>query len=574
MTGRLARTCAALLLLAAATAALAGCLPYERLQSAGAWIRRASDVTPERYVRYLHVCWFFAAVLGLAAWQVWRRSGAATAAQLPRARAAIDAGTASGWTRALLLAVLVVGGLLRLQRVDEPMAYDEAYSYLNFASRPWYEAIGDYNSTNNHLLNTLLMHVAARLFGPEEWALRWHVLIAGSLLPWAAYVWARDWLGAPAALPTAACVAVSGLLIAYSADARGYILVALAALLWDQALSGLGSAPGRGAWWSAWGALVAGLCAMPIMLYAATASSSWFLLVGARGGAMAFRERAWTLATIWGPALVAVAAFYAPAYIFRGLMFLEDPIMQSVSRAEFIRSLGAGWLAAWGWWTAGPIPGWVWGGLIACGAVTLPDQRARLRWGLPFVTVLVLNLIQQVAPPPRIYLHLAPWVFVAAAWGAVRLLQTVRAGPQQAGWGIALLLLAVGGGYAAPRPVLFDPRERSDYVSVPDAVLRIVLDVQARPRERHVLLAPLPCDLPAIFYLRRAGVELPVNEPPRPGDRVWLIARPHETPGDVLSTPLLQMEHLASRFVDWELVGRYETLRLYRSSLRRDGAER
>ena len=51
------------------------------------------------------------------------------------------------------------------------MAYDEAYSFTNFARRPLVEALSDYNNTNNHLLNTLFMHVMYVLFGQQDWAL-------------------------------------------------------------------------------------------------------------------------------------------------------------------------------------------------------------------------------------------------------------------------------------------------------------------------------------------------------------------------------------------------------------------
>jgi hypothetical protein len=73
--------------------------------------------------------------------------------------------------------------------------------------------------------------------------------------------------------------------------------------------------------------------------------------------------------------------------------------------------------------------------------------------------------------------------------------------------------------------------------------------------------------LPAIFYLRRSGHELPVNERPQPGDRVYIVARPAETPQHVLATPLLNMGDLAPEFDAWLKIASFRTLTLYTSQI-------
>lgn len=567
MRPRLLSAIIAALAVAGIAAAIGGSLPYERLQAAGALVRRAADFTPERFARYRHVCWFFAVALpALAIWlrQQYRPPRSAVSHPTP---AVAPTSPASGEPTAtwLVWLIVAVGCGLRLQRLFDPVAYDEAYTYLNFASRPWYEAIGDYNSTNNHLLNTLLMHISTRAFGPQEWAMRWHVLLAGSALPWAVYCWGRDWFGSGVGLIAAAAVAVSPELITYSTDARGYILVALAAIVLDASLWRLDGGHDRCARWTAWCALVAGLCAMPIMVYAAVASTAWFVitpLVERRGWGAAW-ARLRTAAGLGVLAVPAVGAFYAPAYIFRGLMFLNDPIMRSVAPTSVFASLASGWRDAFDWWTEGIVAGWVWGGLAVIGFAVMPSRSARVRWGFAFLTVLVLNVLQQVTPPPRIYMHLAPWLFIGAALGWLAIVRRCRCSTARSTALAALALLGAGSAYALPRPVLFHAAERADFVSVPDAITALAGSLADHPGERAVLLAPLPCDLPSIFYLRRAGIELPVNARPHPGDHVYLIARPHETPEQVLATPLLNMADLAPQFDAWLRIGAYETLTLY-----------
>jgi len=578
------------LLAAGIAAAIAGCVPYERMQAAGALVRRTADFTPERFARFRHVCWFFALALpGLSYW-CWSAKPPASPKSLAVSQSSVAGDARAGWLLGLIVAA---GCALRVQRLFDPVAYDEAYTYLNFASRPWYEAIGDYNSTNNHLLNTLLMHVSTRIFGPQEWAMRWHVLLAGTLLPWAVFVWGRDWMGRGAGWIAAAAVAVSPMLITYSTDARGYMLVVLAAIVFDLSLRRLARDDGRDrtkevgptaiaplpgpppakargegdglAWWMAWGALVFGLCSMPLMVYAAIGSAAWFILtpIIARLGAATLWQRVRTVASLGLFAAPAVAMFYAPAYIFRGMMFLSDPIVLAADETGFAASLGSAWWHAFEWWTDGIVPSWLWGILALIGVARMPDGASRLRWLLPFAVVLVLNIVQHVAPPPRIYMHLAPWLFLAAAQGLLSMVQTVRLSTSAAAGMTTTMLLMAGGYHAAPHAVLFHADERADFVSVPD-----VMDAMAQDRAQHrdqqcVLLAPLPCDLPSLFYLRREGIDVPVNARPQAGERVYLIARPGETPEDVLATPLLQMAAFSPQFAKWEELTTTDTLSLY-----------
>jgi hypothetical protein len=490
----------------------------------------------------------------------------------------------------LLGIVVAVGALLRLQRLDDPVAYDEAYTYLNFARRPWYEAIGDYNSTNNHLLNTLLMHLTTRLFGPQEWAMRLHVFLAGCALPVAVCGWARTWsrdasaarnvsgesdaagqFGMTVPLLAAALTAVSPMLITYSADARGYMLVALAAVVFDSVLAQIRTAPGPRLWLKAWLALVVGLCAMPLMLYAVVPSLMWFVLLPGRADEAAFthsvRGRVLALVPLLGTAGLAVLGFYSPAYVFRGLMFLHDPIMQEASSSDFLLSLAECWRGAWQWWTDGAIPQWLWAALLVLGLATVArNGRFWMRWMMPFVFVLAANIAQHVTPPPRIYLHLAPWLSLVAANGvevAFRVLRPRAAGTLGACAATAILI--AGTAHSVPQRVLFHKAERTSFVSVPQVIERISREVESRPESQHVLIAPLPCDLPSLFYMDQAGFQIPLNELPQSGDTAWLIARHGEAPVDVLRSDLVGMGSAVDTFDKWEQVAEFETLDLYRS---------
>ena len=151
------------------------------------------------------------------------------------------------WGFRLLLLVVVPASLLRIMLLQRSVAYDEAYSYVNFASRSWYLAISDYNSPNNHLLNTLFMCVCRYWGGQNEALWRIPTLLVGIVLVIWIYRWAVVWADRWTALVTAALAGCSPLLISYSVDARGYTLVALFAILLDHSLGRIHNGSGRAA---------------------------------------------------------------------------------------------------------------------------------------------------------------------------------------------------------------------------------------------------------------------------------------------------------------------------------------
>ena len=146
------------------------------------------------------------------------------------------------------------------------MRYDEALTFNEFASRPLYYGLSFYPDPNNHLLNTLLMHIAFVAAGQPAVGAATARLLAGVLLVPATYWLARLLYGPSAAVLAAALVAASSYMVEYSTNARGYTLQALCFVM--LALVGRGGARGDSllrCCWRAGGAL--GAYAVPTMLY-------------------------------------------------------------------------------------------------------------------------------------------------------------------------------------------------------------------------------------------------------------------------------------------------------------------
>ncbi len=592
----------ALFCLGSATALVAvAAVPFSVLRPLGELVRRVDDVTPDRHARLIHVC------LALAAWNaaagalLWRRRNEAAGwlSQLT-----VDARSAwsrlpgaiadGGWAPWIVAAI---GVALRAMHLNDSMAYDESYTFVNLARQPVYVGIADYTSTNNHLLNTLLMHGSWRFFGDAEWALRLPVFVVGSLFPLLVWVWAKRWLGKPIGLIAMALVAVSPFLVTYSTDARGYMLVAFAAIALDDAAARLfdprSSRPL--AMLQLVLAAALGLCAMPIMLYALVAVAGWMLLwsgyemgselaTGMRAArtpaslekpgffAAAARVRSSLAHNRW-PLLAGLLAFcgivglmYAPAYIFRGTRAMQDQILEKVSLADQARAQWDSLRGAWDWWTTGFPPAWAWGLGLSLAVLFFRSTRAdRIRWAALPVSMLMLHLVGQVAPPPRVYILVLPHVAVAAAAGWIALAS--RRGPGAAAAGIALSAGVLIGGsvYAMTHPVLIYPAERTSFVSVREALLELKRRLALDTQHPHRLIAPLPCDLPSVFYREREGIAVEVNGEPRPGEVVWLLTRHGETPDEVLRSPLIQLPDLTGQRPPFEQVATFQTLILHRS---------
>src|SRR5207302_7320619 len=137
----------------------------------------------------------------------------------------------STWPSAMTLVLVGAPTLLavavRIPFLSQPMRYDEALTFNEFASRPLYYGLSFYPDPNNHLLNTLLMHGAFAVLGNQPWILRLPACLAGVLLAPATYTLARLLFGSGAAVLSATLVAVSSYLVEYSTNARGYTLQAL-----------------------------------------------------------------------------------------------------------------------------------------------------------------------------------------------------------------------------------------------------------------------------------------------------------------------------------------------------------
>jgi uncharacterized membrane protein len=182
-----------------------------------------------------------------------------------------------------LLMISAGAVVLRLAHYQQPIRFDEAYTFTHFVTKPWFLIISDYSQPNNHILHTLLVRAATGVFGDSVSAIRLPALIAGVLIVPAAYVFARLLFNKHAGLLAAGLISSVAPAVLYSTNARGYSIIVLAFLTAFIVARELGRRNGVGLRVILAGVFVLGLYTMPIMLYPMSVILSWLFLEALRG---------------------------------------------------------------------------------------------------------------------------------------------------------------------------------------------------------------------------------------------------------------------------------------------------
>ncbi len=342
-----------------------------------------------------------------------------------------------------LTAILLVGIIVRLAYMGQPVRNDEAMHALGLANRSFLVIVAAYYDPNNQILHTLLSRAAYLIFGFSEWSFRLPAFLSGLLLLPLVYVFARRFYGGRTALLATAFAASSTLFIVFSTFARGYLLMALFFLAAFLAAARVRRVNDPVAWTllALFGAL--GVWTIPLMAYALGVVYVWLFLSMVAGNIADSKAVFLRHLIVSGIAAVLVAVvLYAPAIV------ALDPLAAIQSNTAFRAGMAAMpdkikpliWL--WGRWHDGVVAPLVWLSVAGVGLSLVAHARMardRVPILLPTVVWLVpIYILQPFAPPHRFYLFLLPLYHTLAAAGIA--------------WGLAALegRFAVLGGRATP----------------------------------------------------------------------------------------------------------------------------
>ncbi|MBN2115577.1 MAG: glycosyltransferase family 39 protein [Anaerolineales bacterium] len=450
----------------------------------------------------------------------------------------------------LLLGVITLVGLvLRLLDINKPIAYDEAYTFINFASRAFKHILADYSAPNNHILHTILVGIACRLFGGQPWVIRLPAFIAGTLMTPVMYITARRFFSRPQALGAAALVAVLPVFIDYSVNGRGYTMLFVFALLLANFGGILVTRQSKPAL-IAFGLTAAlGFYTIPIFLYPMAGISLWVVMtyLFAREP---WRARLRRLAVFLGMCLLAgllTFLLYSPVIIFgTGLdSIIGNEFVESQDWSAFSANLAPRLINVWNKWMIGidPIIEYLFlGGFL----LSLFFYRQASNQKLPLQVSLVLALtillmLQRVTPTPRIWLYLEAFYLMFAAAGLVWLTdwlmrRIIDPAPAERFLSFAILLVFIG--ISANALIVHQRKAVKTDNHSPEKYAADYLADYLQPED--TLVATGPVDIETAYYLSLRGISFDrfyKRDHPVPIRNALVLVRKksrYETPESVL----------------------------------------
>jgi hypothetical protein len=460
-----------------------------------------------------------------------------------------------------LFGLTLFAGLLRYHFLFQPIRGDEAYTFLTYASHPFYVALSFYNTPNNHIFHTLLVRLCYLLLGNHPWAFRIPVFIAGLLLVPATYFAGKCLYGRDAGLLAAGLVTASSPLIEYSTNARGHNLICLNFILLIS-LSAYALRKQNFAAWSLMGALaVIGFYTEPINLYPFGGIASWLLFSALLSGDVRIKWGAIKeLALVLGVAAFATLELYSPVFavsgpgaVFANRLAIPKPL------PKFLGELPASFVTMWTNWNRA-IPLWMQVALASGFLLALIFHRRLSRQRLPltlatFLWIMLFLLLDRVIPPARAWLFAIPLYLIAASAGC-----GLAIGPLQERlrlWRATLVITIAASlllGFLGWRSgsVYLDNEGRG--------MEEIAVYLKGQLQAGDSVVAVVPSDTLLLYHFQQHGVPIAYLNAPK-GTHVFVIV--NQQKGDSLDAVLESAKRTDLEGRPSTLIGEYETACVY-----------
>ena len=413
----------------------------------------------------------------------------------------------------LFLGIITFIGLaLRLFVINSPIGYDEAYTFIYFASKPFKYILADYHAPNNHILNSILIGISYRILGNHIWIVRLPALVAGVLGIPAAYFTARRFFTREQALAASAILAVSSSLINDAANGRGYTLVALFSLLLANFAGILVTHQSRPVLiaYAITGAL--GFYTIPIFLYPMAGISLWVAITYLTESD-SWRNRFIKLGIFLGTCVasgILTLILYSPVIIF-GTGFqsiVSNDIVKSLTWFKFTENFNHRILQTWGAWMLQLNPAARY--LLDAGFLIsvflyrkVSSQRIPMQLAL-LLAVFILVLLQKLTPLPRIWSYLEMfYLFFAAVgltWVGNQLVRRSLNYPATEKALTTVILLTVLLIFANVTLSTFSKKAITDRTVKPEQLAAEYLANHITPQDTVVSIAPV--DMRTAYYLK------------------------------------------------------------------------
>ncbi len=330
------------------------------------------------------------------------------------------------WEWTILVGLILLGFFGRWIWVERPMMHDESYTFIAFSQRPFIKIISDYHLPNNHVFNSILIHILYSIFGNiSPLIVRLPSLIAGVLCVLLVYIWQRKQSGISTAILAATFVSYFPWLKLQSTNGRGYMLMAMFTLLMLIFTHRIQIKKDLAAWVLLTIVTVLNFYTLPIALYPFGIISFWLFLLAINGDVSKeyggfinfFRYLvAYGLISVFLTFLL-----YSPIFLIGSgwYSFFNNPFVEPLNWYSFTQTLPVRFAETLQEWQMG-IPNWYWV-LLWLGIILSIINSRKVNFGkvsLQLSTFIVLSLIfiiQRPNPWARIWTFLLP---ILLAWAA------------------------------------------------------------------------------------------------------------------------------------------------------------
>jgi uncharacterized membrane protein len=444
----------------------------------------------------------------------------------------LQALTPSDADRPYLLAltgVALLAAIIRVLSLFGPMLHDEAYTYIAFASRPLRYVISDYHLPNNHIFHTLLVFLSTRTLGNHPWSVRLPAYLAGVLTVPAVYLSGRMAYDRAIGLLAASLAAISGALIHFSSDARGYSLITLFTLL----SLALADYVRRRRSPLGWAALILvsslGFYTHPTMLYPFGIVMTWLFLSALAGDVNPRYGRVfYGLLALTGISVILLTGLLYSPVVLIGTgweSLVGNRFIAPFTWEEFWESLPGRADSAWELWTRGFPPYAITLAILGfAGALALQRRISSHKIPLQLAVVLWVAAAlaaQRVAPLARVWLFLLPLLLVWCAAGWVGFFQQLpyKLPLARGAWLLAFLALALPAWTAYTAWTQFTPPEESRGLEE-----QIVLTLQNRLKPGDTVAARSPLRAVMEYYFSAYGISRDYfYQGGKPQRRAWVV---------------------------------------------------
>ena len=420
------------------------------------------------------------------------------------------------WVYWILGVITIIGLALRVLNLNRPILYDEAFTFIHYASRSFKYMLAAYSAPNNHIFHTLLVGIAYRLFGGHPWIMRLPAFISGVLGIPVTYLTARRFFTVPQSLAASALFAAAAGFINYSTNGRGYTLIILLALLLANFGALLVEKQSRSALIAYGIAGALGFYTIPVFLYPMAGVSLWVAvtyLTGQDPWHSKWRRLGIFLAVCAASGFLTLL-LYSPVLFFgTGLeSIVGNEVVKALSWPEFVDGVGTRIVITWENWMKGISlleQDMLLGGFLI--SLVLYRKVSRQKLPMPIFLVLaiaILLLVQRVAPFGRVFLYLEAFYLMYAAAGLIWLADvlirkaTRRRSTDMLLSGLVLLLLV--GTFVGQWQETRNEEALADLDLQAEEYAAIYISEHIMPGDTIVATAPV--DIQTAYYLALNGI--------------------------------------------------------------------